>query len=61
MAPESALEVILDERLPDIHKLSRGLLREQLVSVYYLEKCPLYKLLMNTAERLHCYSHLSVS
>ena len=40
--------------------MARGLLREQLVSIYYLEKCPLYTSLMNTAERLHRNSHLSV-
>ena len=34
--------------------------REQLVSIYYLEKCPLYTSLMNTAEYLHCNWHLSV-
>ena len=60
MDPESALEVILGERLPEIHKMARELLRDQLVSIYYIEKCPLYTLLMNTAERLHRYSHLSV-
>ena len=60
MDPELALEEILDETLPEIHKMARGLLREQLVSIYYLEKCPLYTSLMNTAERLHCNSHLSV-
>ena len=53
MDPESALEVILDERLPEIHKMAREFLRDQLVSIYYMEKCPLYTLLMNTAERLH--------
>ena len=42
MDPESALEEILDETLPEIHKLAIGLLRDQLVSIYYLEKCPLY-------------------
>ena len=50
----------IDETLPEIHKMARGLLREQLVSIYYLEKCPLYTSLMNTAERLHRNSHLSV-
>ena len=60
MDPESALEVILDERLPEIHKMARELLRDQLVSIYYMEKCPLYTSLMNTAERLHRNSHLSV-
>ena len=40
--------------------MARGLLREQLVLIYYLEKCPLYTSLMNTAERLHRNSHLSV-
>ena len=60
MDPELALEEILDETLPEIHKVARGLLREQLVSIYYLEKCPLYTSLMNTAERLHRNSHLSV-
>ena len=60
MDPESALEEILDETLPEIHKMARGLLREQLVSIYYLEQCPLYTSLMNTAERLHRNSHLSV-
>ena len=60
MDPELALEEILDETLPVIHKLARGLLREQLVSIYYLEKCPLYTSLMNTAEHLHRNSHLSV-
>ena len=60
MDPELALEEILDETLPEIHKMARGLLREQLVSIYYLEKCPLDTLLMNTAERLHRNSHLSV-
>ena len=60
MDPEEALEVILDERLPELHKMARELLRDQLISIYYLEKCPLYTLLMNTAERLHRNSHLSV-
>ena len=36
--PGLALEEILDETLPEIHKLARGLVREQLVSIYYLEK-----------------------
>ena len=61
MDPESALEVILDERLPEIHKMARDLRRDQLVSIYFMEKCPLYTSLMNTAERLHRHSHLSVS
>ena len=56
MHPEEALEVILDESLPELHKMARELLRDQL----YLEKCPLYTSLMNTAERLHRSSHLSV-
>ena len=60
MDPESALEVILDERLPEIHKMTREFLRDQLVWIYYLEKYPLYTSLMNTAERLHRNSHLSV-
>ena len=60
MDPGEALEVILDERLPELHKMARELLRDQLVSIYYLEKCPLYTSLMNTAERLHRNSHLSV-
>ena len=47
MDPELALEVILDER-------------DQLVSIYYMEKCPHYTSLMNTAELLHRNSHLSV-
>ena len=58
--PELALEKILGETLPEIHKLARGLLREQLITIYYLEKCPLYTSLMNTAERLHRNSHLLV-
>ena len=57
MDPESALEVILEERLPEIHKMARELLRDQLVSIYYMEKSPLYTSLMNTAERLHRNSH----
>ena len=60
MNPESALEVILNERLPEIHKMAREFLRVQLVSIYYMEKCPLYTSLMNTAERLHSNSHFSV-
>ena len=60
MDSELALEEIFDETLPEIHKMARGLLREQLVSIYYLEKCPLYTSLMNTGERLHRNSHLSV-
>ena len=60
MDPESALEVILDEKLPEIHKMAREFLRDQLISIYYMEKCPLYTSLMNTAERLHRNSHLSV-
>ena len=60
MNPESALEVILNERLPEIHKMAREFLRDQLVSIYYMKKCPLYTSLMNTAERLHRNSHLSV-
>ena len=60
MDPESALEEILDERLPEIHKMAREFLRYQLILIYYMEKCPLYTSLMNTAERLHRNSHLSV-
>ena len=60
MDPEEALEVILDERLPELHKMARELLRDQLKSIYFIEKCPLYTWLMNTAERLHRNSHLSV-
>ena len=60
MVLESALEVILDERLPKIHKMAREFLRDQLISTFYKEKCPLYTSLMNTAERLHRNSHLSV-
>ena len=60
MDPESVLEVILDERLPEIHKMAREFLRDQLVSIYYMQKCPLYTSLMNTPERLHRNSHLSV-
>ena len=63
MDPESALEVILDKRLPKIHKMAREFLRDQLVSIsciYYMEKCPLNTSLMNTAKRLHRNSHLSV-
>ena len=60
MDPELALEVILDKRLPEIHKMSREFLRYQLVSIYYMEKCPLYTSLMNTAERLLRNPHLSV-
>ena len=47
-------------KLPKIHKMAREFLRDQLVSIYYMVKCPLYYLLMNTAERLHRNSHLSV-
>ena len=36
MDRESGLEVILDERLPEIHKMARKLLRDQLVSIYYM-------------------------
>ena len=61
MDAESALEVILDERLPEIHKRAREFLRDQLVSIYYMEKCPLYTSLMNTADRLHRNLHLSVT
>ena len=60
MDPESALEVILDERLPKIHKMAREFLRDHLILIYYMEKCPLYTSLMNTAEGLHRNSHLSV-
>ena len=60
MDPESALEVLLDERLPEIHKMAKEFLRDQLVSIYHMEKCPLYTSLMKTAERLHRNSHLSV-
>ena len=58
--PELSLEVILDKRLPEIHKMAKEFLRDQLVSIYYMQKCPLYTSLMNTAERLHRNSHLSV-
>ena len=60
MDPEGALEVILDEKLPELHKMARELLRDQLISIYFIEKCPLYMSLMNTAERLHRNSYLSV-
>ena len=39
MDPEEALEVILDERLPELHKMARELLRDQLISIYFIEKC----------------------
>ena len=58
MDPDLAL--ILDESLPEIHKMAKEFLRDQLVSIYYMEKCPLYTSLMNTAERLHRNSQLSV-
>ena len=54
------LEVILDERFTEIHKMAKEFLRDQLVLIYYMEKFPLYTSLMNTAERLHRNSHLSV-
>ena len=40
--------------------MAREFLRDQLVSIYYMELCPLYIQLMNIAERLHRNSHLSV-
>ena len=42
MDPESALEVILDERLPEIYKMAREFLRDQLVSIYYGEMSSLH-------------------
>ena len=57
MVPVSALEIILDERLPGIHEMAREFLRDQLVSIYYMEKCPVYTSLMNTAEHLYRNSH----
>ena len=57
MDPEEALEVLLDERLPELHKMARELLRDQLISIYFIDKCPLYTSLMNTAA---CNWHLSV-
>ena len=60
MDPWDALEVVLDKRLPELHKLARELLRDQLILIYFIEKCHLYTSLMNTAERLHRNSHLSV-
>ena len=60
MDPEEALEVLSDEGLPEIHKMARGLLRDQLISICFIEKCPLYTSLMNTPERSHRNSHLSV-
>ena len=60
MDPESGLDKILDERLPEIHKTAREFLRDQLISIYYMEKCPLYNSLMNAAEHLHRNSHLPV-
>ena len=38
--------------------MARDLLRDQLISIYHMKKCPLYTSLMNTAKRLHRYSHL---
>ena len=49
MDPESGLEVILDERLPEIHKMAREFLRDQFASINYTEKCPFYTTLINTA------------
>ena len=40
--------------------MAKAFLRDQLISIYYMEKCPLYTSLMNTAERLHRNAHLSV-
>ena len=37
--PESSLEVILDKRLPEIHKMAKEFLREQLVSTFTDEHC----------------------
>ena len=55
MDSELALEEILDETLPEINKLARDMLKEQLVSIYYLEKCPLCTSLMNTASVYICH------
>ena len=33
MDPEEALEVILDERLPELHKMARELLSDQLILI----------------------------
>ena len=60
MDPELALEVILNERLPELHKMAREFLRDRLIWIYYMEKCVHYTSLMNTAERLHRNSHVSV-
>ena len=57
---EFALQEILEDALQEIRKLTSDFLRDQLAWIYYMIKCPLYTLLMNTAERLHHTSHLSV-
>ena len=53
--PKLAKRERLKKMLPEIRKMTREYLRDQLVSIYHLERCPLY-----TAERLHRSSHLSV-
>ena len=59
-AEESNPDMDPEEALEELHKMAREMLRDQLISIYYLEKCPLYTSLMNTAESLHRNSHLSV-
>ena len=59
MEPELALQTRLEDTISDTQRLARELLKDRLISIYYLEKCHLYRSLMNTAERLRRTSHLS--
>ena len=52
---------MLKEMLPEICKMAREYLRDQLVSIYHLERCPLYRSLMNTAEQLHVSVPLAIT
>ena len=59
MEPELALQTRLEDTISDTRRLARELLKDRLISIYYLEKRHLYRSLINTAERLRRTSHLS--
>ena len=59
MEPELALQTRLEDTISDTQRLARELLKDRLIPIYYLEKCHLYRSLMNTGGRLRRTSHLS--
>jgi len=51
---------MINDKLPELRKTARERLGKMLLSFYYLDQCPLYASIMDTAQRLRHTSHLPI-